>query len=182
MKTKDVKNCVAQQLYRMQNLPEPQWRAELAELRRGVGRQPGELPALWGSFLAEMSEELRGTDGPSKAEWAIYLALTLYALHQQGANRAEGSMNQPGKTLGRCGAPIGGNNRRRTGLDREQRASALQCVGNGRLHAGNLPSSARDDPAAAAGEDSAGLPAAGSGPVSAAVCGECPERPLTVGT
>ena len=100
MKTKDVKNCVAQQLYRMQNLPEPQWRAELAELRRGVGRQPGELPALWGSFLAEMPEELRGTDGPSKAEWAIYLALTLYALHQQGANRAEGSMNQPGKTLG----------------------------------------------------------------------------------
>lgn len=100
MKTKDVKNCVAQQLYWMQNLPEPQWRAELAELRRGVGRQPGELPALWGSFLAEMPEELRGTDGPSKAEWAIYLALTLYALHQQGANRAEGSMNQPGKTLG----------------------------------------------------------------------------------
>ena len=100
MKTKDVKNCVAQQLYRMQNLPEPQWRAELAELRRGVGRQPGELPALWGSFLAEMPEELRGTDGPSKAEWAIYLALTLYALHQQGANRAEGSMNQPGQTLG----------------------------------------------------------------------------------
>lgn len=100
MKTKDVKNCVAQQLDRMQNLPEPQWRAELAQLRRGVGRQPGELPALWGSFLAEMPEELRGTDGPSKAEWAIYLALTLYALHQQGANRAEGSMNQPGKTLG----------------------------------------------------------------------------------
>ena len=100
MKTKDVKNCVAQQLDRMQNLPEPQWRAELAQLRRGVGRQPGELPALWGSFLAEMPEELRGTDGPSKAEWAIYLALTLYALHQQGAYRAEGSMNQPGQTLG----------------------------------------------------------------------------------
>lgn len=100
MKTKDVKNCVAQQLDRMQNLPEPQWRAELAQLRRGVGRQPGELPALWGSFLAEMPEELRGTDGPSKAEWAIYLALTLYALHQQGANRAEGSVNQPGQTLG----------------------------------------------------------------------------------
>ena len=164
MKTKDVKNCVAQQLYRMQNLPEPQWRAELAELRRGVGRQPGELPALWGSFLAEMPEELRGTDGPSKAEWAIYLALTLYALHQQGANRAEGSMNQPGKTLG-------GAVRR-----------LAETTAAGGFHAGNLPSSARDDPAAAAGENSAGLPAAGSGPVSAAVCGECPERPLTVGT
>lgn len=100
MKTKDVKNCVAQQLDRMQNLPEPQWRAELAQLRRGVGRQPGELPALWGSFLAEMPEELRGTDGPSKGEWAIYLALTLYALHQQGTDREEGLMNQPGQTLG----------------------------------------------------------------------------------
>ena len=100
MKTEDVKNCVARKLDRLQHLPEPQWRAELAELRRGVGRQPGELPALWGSFLAEMPEELRGIDGPSKAEWAIYIALTLYAVHQQGVNRAEGQMNEPGKTLG----------------------------------------------------------------------------------
>lgn len=62
-----------------------QGRAAMAHLRRGVGHVPGELPALWGSFLAGLPEELRSTSGePSRAEWAIYTALTLYALHQQG--------------------------------------------------------------------------------------------------
>lgn len=42
MKTNEVKACVTQQLRRLQVLPEPQRRAELAELRRGVGRQPRE--------------------------------------------------------------------------------------------------------------------------------------------
>ena len=98
MKANDVKTCVARQLYRLQGLPEPQKRAELAQLRRGVGHQPGEMPALWGSFLEEMPESLRGSDGPSAAEWAIYTALTLYALHQQGETAVP--MNQPGKTLG----------------------------------------------------------------------------------
>lgn len=53
MKTNEVKACVTRQLRRLQVLPEPQRRAELAELRRGVGRQPGDLPALWGALLAE---------------------------------------------------------------------------------------------------------------------------------
>ena len=62
-----------------------QGRAAMAHLRRGVGHVPGELPTLWGSFLAGLPEELRSTSGePSRAEWAIYTALTLYALHQQG--------------------------------------------------------------------------------------------------
>ena len=100
MKTNKVKECVTDQLRTLQNLPEPQWRAELAELRRGVGRRPGELPALWGSLLANMPEDLRGNDEPSAAEWAVYLALTLFALHQQGTNRSDGMMNQEGKTLG----------------------------------------------------------------------------------
>ena len=98
MKTNEVKACVTQQLRRLQVLPEPQRRAELAELRRGVGRQPGDLPALWGALLADMPEQLQGSNGPSKAEWAVYTALTLFALHQQG--EAGVSMNQPGRTLG----------------------------------------------------------------------------------
>lgn len=62
-----------------------QGRAAMAHLRRGVGHVPGELPTLWGSFLAGLPEELRSISGePSRAEWAIYTALTLYALHQQG--------------------------------------------------------------------------------------------------
>ena len=98
MKTNEVKACVTRQLRRLQVLPEPQRRAELAELRRGVGRQPGDLPALWGALLADMPEQLQGSDGPSAAEWAVYTALTLFALHQQG--EAGVSMNQPGRTLG----------------------------------------------------------------------------------
>lgn len=98
MKTNEVKACVTQQLRRLQVLPEPQRRAELAELRRGVGHQPGDLPALWGSFLEQIPEPLRGSDGPSAAEWAVYTALTLFALHQQG--EAGVSVNQPGRTLG----------------------------------------------------------------------------------
>ena len=36
MKTNEVKACVIRQLRRLQVLPEPQRRAELAELRRGA--------------------------------------------------------------------------------------------------------------------------------------------------
>lgn len=100
MKANDVKSCVSRQLIRLQSLPEPQWRAELAELRRGVGHRPGDLPELWGGFLEEMPQELWGGKEPSAAEWAIYLSLTLYALHQQGDRTP--SMNQPGCTLGRA--------------------------------------------------------------------------------
>lgn len=64
---------------------ESQGRAAMANLRRGVGHVPGELPLLWGAFLAGMPEELRSPNGePSRGEWAIYTALTLYAMHQQG--------------------------------------------------------------------------------------------------
>lgn len=38
MKTNEVKACVIRQLRRLQVLPEPQRRAELAELRRGSCR------------------------------------------------------------------------------------------------------------------------------------------------
>ena len=33
-------------------------KAQLAQLRRGVGKRPGELPELWGMFLKNMPEEL----------------------------------------------------------------------------------------------------------------------------
>ena len=100
MKTQDVKLYAAQQLHRLQALPDNQRRAELAKLRRGIGHVPGELPELWGSFLLEMPESFQGRSAPSAAEWAVYLALTLYALHQQGEENV--SMNEKGCTLGRA--------------------------------------------------------------------------------
>lgn len=69
-------------------------KARLAQLRRGIGKKPGELPELWGAFLQTLPEELMSkTNEPSYAEWAIYTVLTLYALHQQG--HAE-TMNKQG--------------------------------------------------------------------------------------
>ena len=100
MKTQDVKLYAAQQLHRLQALPDNQRRAELAKLRRGIGHAPGELPELWGSFWLEMPESFQGRSAPSAAEWAVYLALTLYALHQQGEENV--SMNEKGCTLGRA--------------------------------------------------------------------------------
>lgn len=94
---REIKKFVYGKLKRLQVLSENQCRAELAQLRRGVGHAPGELPELWGSFLAEMPAELQGIKTASHAEWAIYLALTYYALHQQGN---EANMNREGNGLG----------------------------------------------------------------------------------
>lgn len=78
-------------------------KAHLAQLRRGVGKVPGELPELWGMFLRDLPEELMGKDGkPSYAEWAVYTTLTLFALHQQGHAQpmnAEGEDNHLGRAM-----------------------------------------------------------------------------------
>lgn len=78
-------------------------KAQLARLRRGVGKSPGELPELWGMFLKDMPEEWMGRDGkPSYVEWAVYTALTLFALHQQGHSdsmNVEGEENRLGRAV-----------------------------------------------------------------------------------
>lgn len=91
---------VASRLRWLQNLPEHPRKAQLADLRRGVGRAPGDLPELWGAFLQEMPEELQSPTGAATgAEWAIYLTLTLYALHQQGQTSP---MHKQGEGLGKA--------------------------------------------------------------------------------
>ena len=63
-------------------------RADLANLRRGIGKKPGDLPELWGLLFQELPEELMSRTGePTWAEWAVSGALTLYALHRQGVGR-----------------------------------------------------------------------------------------------
>lgn len=75
-------------------------RAALAELRRGVGKRPGDVPQLWGYFLQDMPEEFFGDKEPSKAEWAVYTSLTLFALHQQGKDPKSDTMNKEGYSFG----------------------------------------------------------------------------------
>ena len=75
-------------------------KAHLANLRRGVGKIPGEMPELWGVFLESIPERWMRKDGiPSKEEWAIYISLTMFALHQQGH---ECSMHLEGESLGKA--------------------------------------------------------------------------------
>lgn len=86
---------------------EPQIRAAHANLRRGVGRKPGELPQLYGEFLEDMPETLysKGNE-PSDAEWAVYMAVTLYALHQQSKDIRENNMNQKDVSLGAAASKL----------------------------------------------------------------------------
>ena len=57
MIAKQIAGLVERRIRQIQGLPEHPRRAALANLRRGIGRAPGELPELWGSFLQEMPPE-----------------------------------------------------------------------------------------------------------------------------
>ncbi|MBU5434214.1 type I-E CRISPR-associated protein Cse2/CasB [Pseudoflavonifractor sp. MSJ-37] len=73
-------------------------RADLANLRRGIGKRPGALPELWGLLFRDFPEELMSRTGePTWAEWAVSGALTIYALHQQGTGE---SVHAEGQRLG----------------------------------------------------------------------------------
>ena len=97
-----IGETVARKLGQLQNNPlEPAVRAELAKLRKGLGKKPGELPELWGSLFLDMPQQLEGRgQEASPAEWAIYTALTLYAMHQQGRSVKDDNMNRRGQSLG----------------------------------------------------------------------------------
>lgn len=100
MIAKQIAGLVERRIRQIQGLPEHPRRAALANLRRGIGRAPGELPELWGSFLQEMPPEFFSRNGnPTAAEWVIYLALTLFALHQQSQEK---SMCADGAGIGKA--------------------------------------------------------------------------------
>jgi CRISPR system Cascade subunit CasB len=64
-------------------------RAALAKLRRGVGKELGEVPEVWDITLADLPGHLTSEKGvASPAERAIHLALTLFAMHQQGKSQS----------------------------------------------------------------------------------------------
>jgi len=101
---KQVRFYVTQQLAKMTaNSNESATRGMLANLRRGIGEIPGSVPALWEITFNGLPEMLCGTDSsPSKAEWSVHTALTLYALHQQGKDIKEHPMNKKGASLGKA--------------------------------------------------------------------------------
>ena len=80
-----VYSCVSGKLHYINSISEMgSGKGILAQLRRGAGKKPGELPELWGMIFEKVPDELLGKNEVSYAEWAIYTALTLYAVHRQG--------------------------------------------------------------------------------------------------
>ena len=74
--------------------------AELANLRRGIGHIPGDFPELWGLIMKDFPDELLSKTGePTKGEWAAYISLTLYAMHQQSIDV---SVNEKDVSIGRA--------------------------------------------------------------------------------
>lgn len=85
-KRAEIENYVGKKLYSIQAQADTSGgKAMFANLRRGVGREPGELPQLLGILLQDMPEAFWSRDGvATREEWVCYTVLTLYALHQQG--------------------------------------------------------------------------------------------------
>ena len=80
-------------------------KAELALLRKGVGKYPGEIPLLYGSFLNQLPEELQGKGKTASwGEWAVYAALTyMLCTSRDKANPCrKGSL--PGQSSSRAGS------------------------------------------------------------------------------
>ncbi|MDT8915135.1 type I-E CRISPR-associated protein Cse2/CasB [Amycolatopsis sp. PS_44_ISF1] len=64
----------------------PAARADLARLRRGLGKPAGSVPEIWALTVGSVPESLSWQgDEPNWAEQAAHAALTLYALHQQSS-------------------------------------------------------------------------------------------------
>ncbi len=107
-KTDEIYRFVAKKITQLSQ--KGSWQtAALAKLRRGVGKTPGSVPDIWDITLENLPQELASKQGePSYGEWAAYLSLTFFALHQQGK---AGSMYAKGNSFGRAISFLrGGNN------------------------------------------------------------------------
>ena len=78
-------------------------RGELAALRRGVSRSPGELPEIWELTRVEVPDG--AGDAPTWEEVAVHTAMTLYAVHQQSRTTR---MFRPGRGLGHAARELVG--------------------------------------------------------------------------
>jgi len=104
----EIRNFTAGKIQRLLTNPsDSAARASLARLRRGIGHVPGEVPEIWGEYLLDLPEDLLGHGVPSAAEWAIYIALTTFALHQQGQDRKSSPMHRGSDEEKKSGISLG---------------------------------------------------------------------------
>lgn len=79
-------------------------RAQLAALRRGIGKPVGAVPQEWELLAAAVPESLLGWgDEPSPAEQAAHATFGLFALHQQ---TMDGRAHQPGRPFAAAAAAL----------------------------------------------------------------------------
>ncbi|MBN9644273.1 type I-E CRISPR-associated protein Cse2/CasB [Corynebacterium mendelii] len=82
-------------------------RATLANLRSGAGKPPGDSLEVWAETLAYLPDDLKGHgDRLSKAEKAVYLALCLFAVHQQSKSASMHIPRESGKWSISFGAAV----------------------------------------------------------------------------
>lgn len=91
---KEIRSYVHWQIKRItQSSNENNIRADLAKLRRGIGKKPGAIPELWTYTLEGLPDRFVSKTGKAtQGEWAIYTAITLYSLHQQGLSTKDQCM------------------------------------------------------------------------------------------
>lgn len=78
----------------------PRARADIAKLRRALGKPAGSVPEAWEYTLAAVPSSLQwDRDEPSRAEQAAHAALTLFAQHQQSMT---GPAHQHAVSFGRA--------------------------------------------------------------------------------
>ena len=98
--------------------------ATFANLRRGAGRKPGEVPTALNFVLNGLSEAVNDyPDTPRESVTinAVYMALTLYALHQRGYERSMHARNVSlGKAVARLARAEGDKNAKEKAVKRIQ--------------------------------------------------------------
>ena len=91
-------NLVVSRIHSVASEPKelsPYGRAALAKLRRGVGKEPGTVPEIWGLTLDGLGDQ-RGL-AAQRRENAVHVALTQWALHQQSK---QASMHSSARSFG----------------------------------------------------------------------------------
>ena len=106
-----IKSFIRKKTNILSNRELPYSRAMLAKLRNSIGKNPGSCPEVWGILFEDLDERLQSVGSElSYAEEAVYTALTLYAVHQQGNTEPMNNGSESfGTAVKRMIEPDGGN-------------------------------------------------------------------------
>lgn len=109
-RAEEISQYTRSKLAYLSSLPENHRKAAMAELRHGIGKEPGDMPQLWGILCEGMPDKWMREDGiVSFEERAVYDAVTLYALHMQGKD-STADMDTRERRIGNAIALLGSDN------------------------------------------------------------------------